>query len=215
MKTAVIAAALALLATPIGAATFDFAAIAHDAYVENGREVSFNDHFANGFTVDGVTVNATSNGAAVWLDSRSSGRSLSAGLGVCEIDDCNGHWLDGIDAHDSLTLTFDQPVRLDSMFVRESSFAYVAGEGLDHTPFTGTFWVDGESFTVIDGNTQGLDLRGSAFTFTADELFAPTGTGVSQYVSAITVAPIPVPAAGLLLIGALGGMAAWSRRRKA
>lgn len=214
MKTTVTAAAIALLATPIGAATFDFAAVAHDAYAQNGQEVAFDSYFPNGYTVDGITVNATTNGQAVWLDSRSSGRSLSAGLGSCELADCNGHWLDGIDSDDTLTLTFGQDVQLSGLFVRESSPAYVAGRGLDHTPFSGAFRIDGEAFSVVNGITQGIALRGKSFTFSADDLFAPPGGAVSQYISAITVAPVPVPAAGLLLVGALGGMAAWRKPRK-
>ena len=214
MKTTITAAALALLALPASATTFDFAQLAKDA-AGNGPEVAFDTAFSDGYNLDGLTVRATSNGETVWLDARSKRGSPAAGLGVCERTDCNGHWLDGIDSDDVLTLAFSSPVRMTGLFVRESSAAFEAGLALDHTPFSGTFLIDGHSFSVVEGITQGLDLHGSEFTFTADDLFASTGSGVSQYISAITVAPVPVPAAGLLLIGALGGMAAWRKHRKA
>ena len=63
-------------------------------------------------------------------------------------------------------------------------------------------------------------------SFTANEaktyslVFAANGTnnsygGLLDNVTLDFVAPVPVPAAGLLLIGALGGLAAFGRRRKA
>lgn len=41
------------------------------------------------------------------------------------------------------------------------------------------------------------------------------GTGQTKHQNLVSVAPVPLPAAGLLLLGALGGLAALRRRRRA
>lgn len=200
-----------LLAAPAGAATFDFTQLARNTTATHGQEVSFATAFPGGFTLDGITVHATTIAPPVWLDSHSAGSSPAAGLGVCEVGDCNGHHLDGIDSDDTLTLSFNQPVRLTDLLVRESNAAFYDSTSLDHTPFTGIFQIDGQSFSVVDGITQGLDLQGNTFSFLADALFAAAGGEVSQYVSAVTVAAVPLPAAGFLLLAAVSAVAGLRR----
>jgi len=68
-------------------------------------------------------------------------------------------------------------------------------------------------------------LNGQAWTFTFEDIgaigridFNFTGTkttGIGVAFDNLTVAPVPLPAAGLLLLGGLGGLVAVRRRRKA
>lgn len=194
------AVAATVLAAPAGAATFDFIDLANQARSSYGREVSFETVYPEGYTLDSLTVQATAGSSSVWMDSQ------GAGLGVCEIGDCNNHYLDGIDSNDLLTLSFDQPVRLTDMLVRESSEEFNAGLGPDHTPFSGLLHINDAPYSVADGVVQGLDLQGDSFTIRADALFGPAGGSVSQYVSVATVAPVPLPAAGFMLLAAFGAV---------
>lgn len=86
-------------------------------------------------------------------------------------------------------------------------------------------FLDGEhhSFTNIQKNGP-LFAGTGALSFTTDQEFTigffdgiqnDLGTTLTYYVSAGQVAPVPVPAAGLLLAGAVGGLGYVARRRRA
>jgi hypothetical protein len=80
----------------------------------------------------------------------------------------------------------------------------ISGPSVD--PLTGVgFWTEISAlFKVTTAGSYALN-------------FAATGTSNSYggFVDNVSVAPVPVPAAGFLLFGALGGLAALRRRRKA
>lgn len=73
--------------------------------------------------------------------------------------------------------------------------------------------VTGEPIDVtLGGNSNPFEfgmLVGDAFTVSA------IGLNDSFRISSLTISEVPVPAAGVLLIGALGGLGALKRRRKA
>jgi hypothetical protein len=60
-----------------------------------------------------------------------------------------------------------------------------------------------ESFSNIGAGTYILDVAGLV-----------TGTIGGSYVGSLNVAPVPLPAAGLLLFSGLGGLGIWGRRRR-
>lgn len=68
------------------------------------------------------------------------------------------------------------------------------GSGIGISRFSGFNLAAGESFTFTFNNEGGADLIGTSLSF--------------------SIAAVPVPAAGLLLIGALGGLGAAARRKK-
>ena len=76
--------------------------------------------------------------------------------------------------------------------------------------------------TVISGNTaQGLSTGGTLSLLTKitgltfDKVVFSAGRPALEFANLATVAVVPVPAAGLMLLGALGGLAALRRRKRA
>ncbi|ARC89190.1 hypothetical protein B5V46_11505 [Rhodovulum sp. MB263] len=188
-----------LIGGSASAATFDFTSASLDAN--------------NQLTVDGVTVSAY---AGVYRDfpnpdtilvtdcstSLSCDRSVSqssAGLGVGGFLDSSE--IDGFLGNDLLTLSFSQTV--------------------DFSQVLFSYWSMADSFDLfVDGvlvspeersgpNPYPLSgLTGTSISFGAD------GWTDSYKLASITVAPVPVPAAGLMLLGGLGGLAALRRKKK-
>ena len=85
---------------------------------------------------------------------------------------------------------------------------------------TGDSWLLG----VLDNIKTGSTVRGSAGSFDQIKLvdvsksyFASTGTKTTDGfdVDSVAIAPVPVPAAGMMLLAGLGGFAALRRRRNA
>lgn len=85
---------------------------------------------------------------------------------------------------------------------------------------TGASWLLGVLDNVKTGNT----VRGSTGTFDQIRLvdvsktyFASTGTKTTDGfdVDSVSIAPVPVPAAGVLMLAGLGGFAALRRRKNA
>lgn len=198
----IIATAALLAGTAANAVSFDFAALAQSEKVTNGNvETVFP---FSGWTVDGLNVSvSTDPGSVVWMDG-AHGNSPASGLGACDRTDgnCNGAWEDGVRNDETLTLIFDRSVRLTSLFLRESSNAHNAGLEIDHTPYSGAFTINGIG-SVANAGLAMVDVVGASFTF------RPQGDWTSEkgsaYLSAVTVSPIPLPAAGLLLVGGLAG----------
>lgn len=74
---------------------------------------------------------------------------------------------------------------------------------------SGTGYLGGE----ISGNLS-VDLTGSG-PYSFFVATTPGGSGSGYRVQTLTAAAVPLPAAGLLLLGGLGGLAALRRKRKA
>ena len=126
---------------------------------------------------------------------------------------------------ESITIKFKQTVVMSGVYFLDLFF------GRAGTEFA-LLSVDGQSagsfaagqFNPGQGNTNpgygaftGLSLVGRSFTFsvasTNDLLNANDRPDYA--LAGVDVAPVPVPAAGLMLLGGLGGMAALRRRRRA
>jgi len=201
-----------MVAQSASAAVFDFVSMADNAGDPNWigpTELNWGDTtFAGGLTIGGITLIASgSNGdgdpADAFFDKG------VAGLGVCSSASCasgvpgaitSDHNVSGNRGGETLTLAFGQVVNLSDLFFRNAM----------HPPLTGSLDVNGGTVDVVAGLvTSGFGfLSGSStydFEWTGDEFYIATATAISA---------VPVPAAGLLLLGALGGLGAIGRRRR-
>jgi hypothetical protein len=237
------ACALVVTAGAADAATFDFQTIADGASFKTttpttlvGKEADWAS-VVGGATVgildvaSGISVvasgsgNSGSEGASVLKAYFDSG---SAGLGVCGGVTRNGQCKPGNDdnvgsmggtansngpSFETLILTFSTAVKATSI--------NLAGEG--HGNFGGSVRINGILFGVgaFLGNGDFSAMLSSALsTLDATSIwsfqYVPTSQVSSTdefYIDSISVAPVPTPAAGLLLMGALGSLAALRRRR--
>ncbi len=172
-----------------------------------------------GFTVGGINFTATANAitsTGAYIEPAKVGqtgdlRPNEGGLGVVSRDDSN-HEIDGgtsIGLRDLLLLTFDRPVkiiratfaRVDSKFNGDDAFLTIDGTKIDS---------DGlKDLVVSHPSFLTLMKNGTVFGFGAiaqDDDFK---------LRSITVTPIPLPPAALLLLSGLAGIGAIARRRKA
>ncbi|SEW37220.1 VPLPA-CTERM protein sorting domain-containing protein [Aliiroseovarius sediminilitoris] len=121
----------------------------------------------------------------------------SAGLGVTGFLDSNSQ-LDGL-VDEAITFTFDRAVRLVSV-----TFSYFSGSD------DADIYVNGVK--VADESNSNPYYFGkpvaTSFTVAADGIFD------NFRIKSFKVAPVPLPAAGFLLLGGLAGLGALSRKRK-
>ena len=210
LKTTAAGLALGLgLATTAPAATLDFVAEAagNERGVADGTVITF----------DGLPVTfsaAHTDGAFAYFDDLSGGDP--GGLGVCSAgldsdDQCTDPGDDNVTSGESVTLSFGSMVDF-----AVTSFNDVGHNSLDtndtNTLLIGTNGAAGTSLTFADAlNTDFFGINSITFAHGGD-------TPEQFYVGGATATPVPLPAAGLLMLGAfggIGGLAAMRRRRKA
>ncbi|MGI9393653.1 MAG: VPLPA-CTERM sorting domain-containing protein [Boseongicola sp.] len=198
--------------------------------------------FFGGNTNGGVTVNASAwadqdkqVGADPFMDAKSGG--LLGGLGVCSSGDSafnvapygsvskcsSGSQFPGNLTGDDnlmfpelLKLTFSQGVRLTDLVVRDGKHNLITSEA--------AVVIDGIIYGALNGVVQGLDGAGfkSMFEFTSVNLClkeavtlidnGPPCNAGEVYLDVLS-AQVPIPAAGFLLLGGLGGLVVMRRRR--
>ena len=206
MRFMVIAAATAALW--VGAAqavTLDFVAEAAGAErgVEDGTTINFGG-------LD-VTFSAGPGGLGsdfAYFDDLSGGRP--AGLGVCTnltaTMQCTPSNDDNVHADESVTLAFRPVVSLSNLEFYDAEHFL-----LDSASLFLEIAVDGVSEVYSFAEAIAQTFVGRTFTFAGiDE----QDGGAPFYISSVEATPVPVPAAGLLLLGALGGLG-FARRRTA
>lgn len=229
MNTIACAALVALAGSAATAATFDFAQDAENFFNANGFEGTFDQVYGGVATDDGISVTASategSEPADPFMDSRGNNDSDDvAGLGVCSsgdsgssdgtygaISDCSTNYGsntgdDNLLFPEILTLTFsgltEASFKITSLFIRDAN----------HDPITDAvaILINGDAYSAVNGvvNLAGLGLA-TVFSFTSTKALPEI------YLSTLSVEQVPVPAAGFLLLGGLGGLAAMKRRKKA
>ena len=209
-----LAFAAALCAGAATASTFDFGALA-DQTRKGGKEHYFSEVMSDGWTVDGITVRTSDN---AWLDGgfRSRGfTSRPAGLGACNDPSgrCDASDYDGVrDVGERLSVMFDTVISA-VWTLRETTAAWYAGTGPDHTLVDGCARVNGVERAVRGGAFVDGAITAASFDFEPC-----TGGGTDYYVTAAEVSPtpspVPVPAGVVLLGTALAGLG-WRARRAA
>ena len=207
---------------------------------QKNYEGTFEQVYGSGGATDGtITVQAsatkTVNGQEVvadpFMDSRGNGDNDDvAGLGVCSsgltqydadpgvsvdlISNCSTNFGtntgdDNLVSPEILKLTFSDSVDSENVFLITELFIRDSG----HDPISGedVISINGMMF---DASLGVVDLTGlgpdTMFFFTSTD-----GADPELYIATISVEAVPLPAAGLLLLGGLGGLAAMKRRKKA
>ena len=211
-------AALSLPAAASAATIFDFAAVADAPTSTTVYGVAGGEKGATSFTFTngGISVTttgyntATGAGYNAYLDSYSGG---PGGLGVCEVmtsgNQCNPNTDDNVTYGESLKLVFSQAVTIDSTTFRNG----------DHkTNFSGNFnlQIDGGTVNTYSlANLFNTPITGTTFVFSNPN--SGGGSYVSNdqqfYVKALSVNPVPVPAAAWLFASGLLGLVGVARRR--
>jgi hypothetical protein len=125
----------------------------------------------------------------------------------------------------SITITFSSTKRLSAVYFLDLFASSGGGEVEEGRVILGTERA-AAGFASVSGTEvvgtglpglaelTGLNLVGKSFTFWVARTNDATGTADGA-LAGIDVAPVPLPASALLLLGAFGGMAAMRRRKKA
>ena len=224
-STLALAAPIALAAGAASAATvaptvFDFGALAEQSRTNaGGTELVWGEsEFADGVTVGDLTVDVSDRAHLDGGFTTKKFTSAPAGLGYCQIDDCNASDFDGVrDAPDSLALTFSRVV--DVLWtIRETTDAWRQGFVPDHTLAEGCARVNGVDLDLSGGSF--VTGPGASDSFTFEPCANNSPFGISDfYVTAATIegdtpSPVPLPAGAVLLGTALAGLGFGAARRK-
>jgi hypothetical protein len=171
-----------------------------------------------GDIMDGITVTAIASGAGLelahpFMDSRGPYAGLgvsSRGLQTSGRSECSGNGGSNT-GDDNLLFTellgpyFDgKNVAIDGLQIRDANHDFISNED-DAITISGEVFETGSNGQV---NLAGL-MAADTYTFTS------AASGKEIYLSVLEVSQVPLPAAGFLLLGALGGLGAMARRRKA
>ncbi|AEI95048.1 VPLPA-CTERM sorting domain-containing protein [Roseobacter litoralis] len=242
--TATLAAGVAVtMASGASATTFDFAALANSGsgplFYEGSWESRVDTTAAGGmfvdasdtFTVGGIGVVATAGsydstgtttgalgGASAYLDKDSDGRP--AGLGVAQTSSLTGDdqadpgsddntgvlGNNGGDIFEYLILTFTESVFMQGVtFYNDGHFLITDGKvGYNQ---------DGSEVMTDLAITMGVNdytSLGASDTW----VFGKVADGHNFYINAVSVAPVPVPAALPLLLAGIGGFGFMARRKR-
>lgn len=192
-------AALALSPAAVSAATYSLGG--------NGGNLGATEVFSAAGAPN-ITVMA---GASGLLNFNEAIFQSPGGLGVVGTPDTQGPQIDGFPvlSAEFLTVTFDWAVNLLAFALADTDNG-ILGVGADQYDIS----INGQSFSSgLTALATNLVNRNYVKTFTIRASGSFVGDLDDFKLSAITVAPVPVPAAGLLLVGALGGLAALRRRK--
>lgn len=226
------AAALVLCASGLMAApvAYDFKAEAEGSgQIGESIFATFSTSGNGVFAGPNLDVTATKAGAAafVYMDAR------NAGMGVCgtaknaaqinkyapgnTANRCNPSSDDGLTTTDE-TLHF----KATSQNLVIKSFYINSNHDTSSGPVTSTVWnIGGVEYSMSDFVSDSLSGSGDIridvdFKLLAGETLTLRGVkGPNSYVSAMIVAPIPLPAGGLLLLTGAGALTLLRRRRRA
>ena len=230
LKSTVLSVAFAVGASAASAAVLDFA-----DYIDNVTGETQGDPLVI-FDAVHVPIETTANG---WTGSQSDsfddygtaavayGDFNTAGLGVCRdpiepsenfsTNECNPSSDDNLQEGEILSLSFSETLFLEGMGSRGEGHPNDSFDATDMFAYSldlGETWLTA-AITLFDPSSDsGFTMFENPILLEAGETILFTFENEQYYVSGLSVSQVPLPAAGWLLLGGLGGIAALKRRRK-